>query len=214
MRSLIMAIFSLVALSGQVSATTYNINLNEYTAAGYLPGPCYCGAGPRYAVTPLPPGAVAGDTLDFGYVKIFSVQDARSTPYTMGYPFFPYYYGSDDVLHLLDPEFQRYIIMQTVFQGAPTISFHLTPYDALDQGGSFFHPIDSFEIFSLRYVIPDGALNYEIGWTGYGIYTAAVPEPSTWAMLLIGFAGMGTFSYRRRQRSTGSGSPQEPAPRC
>ncbi len=29
----------------------------------------------------------------------------------------------------------------------------------------------------------------------------AVPEPSTWAMLLIGFAAVGFFSYRGRQRS-------------
>jgi hypothetical protein len=28
---------------------------------------------------------------------------------------------------------------------------------------------------------------------------AAVPEPSTWAMLLIGFAGIGFMAYRRRQ---------------
>jgi PEP-CTERM motif len=31
--------------------------------------------------------------------------------------------------------------------------------------------------------------------------TDAVPEPSTWAMLLIGFAGMGLVSYRRKPRS-------------
>jgi hypothetical protein len=30
---------------------------------------------------------------------------------------------------------------------------------------------------------------------------AAVPEPSTWAMLLIGFAGIGLLSYRRHQSS-------------
>ena len=27
---------------------------------------------------------------------------------------------------------------------------------------------------------------------------SAVPEPSTWAMLLLGFAGIGAFSYRKR----------------
>jgi hypothetical protein len=27
--------------------------------------------------------------------------------------------------------------------------------------------------------------------------TAAVPEPSTWAMLLLGFAGVGFIAYRR-----------------
>jgi hypothetical protein len=27
----------------------------------------------------------------------------------------------------------------------------------------------------------------------------AVPEPSTWAMLLLGFAGLGTLAYRRNR---------------
>jgi hypothetical protein len=26
-----------------------------------------------------------------------------------------------------------------------------------------------------------------------------IPEPSTWAMMLIGFAGLGYLGYRRRQ---------------
>jgi hypothetical protein len=29
---------------------------------------------------------------------------------------------------------------------------------------------------------------------------AAVPEPSTWAMLLLGFAGMGFMAYRRKSK--------------
>ena len=32
----------------------------------------------------------------------------------------------------------------------------------------------------------------------YGTFTTAVPEPSTWAMLLFGFAGLGYARYRRR----------------
>jgi PEP-CTERM motif-containing protein len=28
--------------------------------------------------------------------------------------------------------------------------------------------------------------------------TAAVPEPSTWAMMILGFAGIGFMAYRRR----------------
>lgn len=31
---------------------------------------------------------------------------------------------------------------------------------------------------------------------------AAVPEPSTWAMMLLGFAGVGAMTYRRRKQST------------
>ena len=33
------------------------------------------------------------------------------------------------------------------------------------------------------------------GWVLY----SAVPEPSTWAMMLLGFAGMGFVGYRARQ---------------
>jgi PEP-CTERM motif-containing protein len=31
-----------------------------------------------------------------------------------------------------------------------------------------------------------------------GFLTAGVPEPSTWAMLLLGFAGVGFMAYRRK----------------
>ena len=29
--------------------------------------------------------------------------------------------------------------------------------------------------------------------------TSAVPEPSTWAMMILGFAGVGFMAYRRRK---------------
>jgi hypothetical protein len=29
---------------------------------------------------------------------------------------------------------------------------------------------------------------------------SAVPEPSTWAMLLLGFAGIGVMAYRRKAK--------------
>jgi hypothetical protein len=31
-------------------------------------------------------------------------------------------------------------------------------------------------------------------------FTAAVPEPSTWAMMLLGFAGIGFVAYRRKSK--------------
>ena len=31
-------------------------------------------------------------------------------------------------------------------------------------------------------------------------YTSAVPEPSTWAMMILGFAGVGFMAYRRKSR--------------
>jgi hypothetical protein len=32
--------------------------------------------------------------------------------------------------------------------------------------------------------------------------TAAVPEPSTWAMLILGFLGVGFMAYRRKHSVT------------
>jgi hypothetical protein len=34
-----------------------------------------------------------------------------------------------------------------------------------------------------------------------GTFTAAVPEPSTWAMMLLGFAGLGFMAYRKKSKS-------------
>jgi hypothetical protein len=47
------------------------------------------------------------------------------------------------------------------------------------------------------------------GYTGYAAldnvnfteFTAAVPEPSTWAMMILGFAGVGLMTYRRRNNT-------------
>ena len=38
-------------------------------------------------------------------------------------------------------------------------------------------------------------------WLGESLVTPAVPEPSTWAMMVLGFAGIGTMAYRRRKKT-------------
>jgi hypothetical protein len=37
------------------------------------------------------------------------------------------------------------------------------------------------------------------GGANYYFAVAAVPEPSTWAMMILGFMGVGFMAYRRRQ---------------
>ena len=47
----------------------------------------------------------------------------------------------------------------------------------------------------------DAPGDYEIDFSlgvGNGM-TAAVPEPSTWAMMMLGFCGVGFMAYRRKQ---------------
>jgi hypothetical protein len=42
------------------------------------------------------------------------------------------------------------------------------------------------------FVFPSGAATVTV--------TAAVPEPSTWAMMILGFCGLGFMAYRRKQK--------------
>jgi hypothetical protein len=47
---------------------------------------------------------------------------------------------------------------------------------------------------------PSTALENTVGWIGsesFSVNSAAVPEPSTWAMILLGFAGLGFVGHRR-----------------
>lgn len=46
--------------------------------------------------------------------------------------------------------------------------------------------------------VADGPLALRVDAVGS---VAAVPEPSTWAMILLGFAGVGFLSYRRKSRN-------------
>jgi uncharacterized membrane protein YuzA (DUF378 family) len=42
-----------------------------------------------------------------------------------------------------------------------------------------------------------GLDNVDVVQTSVG----AVPEPSTWAMMVLGFCGVGTMAYRRRKQT-------------
>jgi len=58
-------------------------------------------------------------------------------------------------------------------------------------GPSFLYYLSTFN--------PNGTL-YNPGDPGT-LQVTAVPEPSTWAMMILGFAGVGFMAYRRRYRS-------------
>jgi hypothetical protein len=111
--------------------------------------------------------------------------------------------------------------------GANIIAAGLGTYDSLvnqsSSGGNVFQTIDSFfPVSSVLLLQLDtgaslfGGLSTTIdsstiilgpngreGGTISGTLTvAAVPEPSTWAMMILGFAGIGFMAYRRKSLMT------------
>ena len=95
----------------------------------------------------------------------------------------------------------------------------------------FFAEPDPFEILAITLDLSDGGTVTQdvnglggasfFGWVGGGVtgftvsssadfavgdfYSSiAVPEPSTWAMMLLGFAGLGFAGYRQRRKLAGA----------
>ncbi|MFL6721673.1 MAG: PEPxxWA-CTERM sorting domain-containing protein [Sphingomonas sp.] len=62
---------------------------------------------------------------------------------------------------------------------------------------------NSTGFFTFDFVAPTQSISFNIpaasGAVLYSTGTATVPEPATWAMMLLGFAGIGTFMRRRRR---------------
>jgi hypothetical protein len=70
-------------------------------------------------------------------------------------------------------------------------------YDiSLDSPGA-----SSVDFFSIN---PDGSYLFDNGTFAVRPVdlTAPVPEPSTWAMLILGFASIGFVAYRRKSKPT------------
>jgi len=62
-------------------------------------------------------------------------------------------------------------------------------------GGSFKLKIDDIYLYSLDPKDPITGHIFDVN----SAPVAAVPEPSTWAMMLLGFSGLGFMTYRRRR---------------
>jgi hypothetical protein len=64
--------------------------------------------------------------------------------------------------------------------------------------GQFLRPGDQFDFFvTFQNAINPATFSFTAEWEGTQV--AAVPEPSTWAMMMLGFAGVGFLTYRRRK---------------
>jgi hypothetical protein len=92
----------------------------------------------------------------------------------------------------------------TSFKGGVSVLDLDTSGIAVSTALGDFHIFGDGSPFSIGTV--SGNDIFETGPNGFGVGTlavaAAVPEPSTWAMIILGFAGIGFMAYRRRQSGT------------
>jgi PEP-CTERM motif len=92
------------------------------------------------------------------------------------------------------PEAGVYIFAEQtgVLHGFTTNGVEINVASGLETG----NPTEAISEVSIG---PTGSIGFEFLPFGTNfILTAAVPEPSTWAMMILGFAGVGFMAYRRR----------------
>ena len=185
--------FGAIASSSSSRAEIYYIDLNNTSHAsvpgtgGYNDGPCYCVGDPGIT-TPFYLFH-AGDIVDFGTVTV-SPMIAGGPPSNVPEPYYVTVTGLPAVNFTSPYNFQ--------------FPFYTSAYCA---NGS---PVcGETETVSLIFTIPQGDTGVQIAWGGNYSYEAPnalvdpVPEPSTWAMLLIGFVGIGFAASLKTKSSRG-----------
>ena len=162
-------------------AATYYVDLTDIVPVGSTFGPCYCGYGPVFPIYSANPG----DIFDFGSVTLTQIFDSHSAYHLQWY----------------DQATMQWVYPYLTFSPTAVVSYNPNsiPYGGggtgYDSGLNGPPTLRSYTV-ELDFVVPENAYSIQIGWNGNGVYTppemaAAVPEPSTWAMMLLGFAALG-----------------------
>jgi len=87
-------------------------------------------------------------------------------------------------------------------QDGTTLDFHISGTGltlaslAADTTGSFFVA----DVAGTGTHLEDGVAVRNTGIIDFTLQTPAVPEPSTWAMMILGFMGVGFMAYRRKSQ--------------
>jgi hypothetical protein len=186
MRIFAIAVAFATALAFQPAySATFYIDLNTLGGqTGTVAGPCYCGSY-NYYLSPVLTFA-PGDIVHFGTVTQYG-HGPFITP-DAGPNQLPFYIEFYPEMHPVDPSLGL----------TPDTTVDLTPI------GSFGSPLaDQTFDFSFTFG-PNTILSTQVELEGYS-YTpptqvSDVPEPSTWAMMLLGFGGVGFMAYRRKSK--------------
>jgi PEP-CTERM motif len=177
-----------VLLTGNAQAAVYDIDLSQLgNSSSGINGPCYCSVSGGLLSSIF--YGNPGDVFNFGSVTIYPLQAF------IGPDGSQYYYPANPN-GPLPPTIFLTSLVGVDYSGKGYINPNFIEVDCTApntcQGQPFSTALNNF-------VIPNGSDSIQIGWFGnYSYTTPAVPEPSTWAMLLLGFSGIGFMAYRRK----------------
>jgi hypothetical protein len=133
-------------------------------------------------------GSYAGNTLTFIPLDSPLVQQNNPTPGFSTYVNVPNWGPGDNYTFddLFPQTVSTYGIMASTGTGANEIVYVIGEDS---NGDVFFH----VQASPYSYVTDYGTFSTTV--------VAGVPEPSTWAMMILGFAGIGFMAYRRRNKA-------------
>jgi hypothetical protein len=95
--------------------------------------------------------------------------------------------------------FTEVLFNNSAFGGGLGIT--ISVFDIMDHGPQLYTGSEAEPMFSVG--------TFNLGEGTLTVTAAPVPEPSTWAMMLLGFAGLGFAGYRTRRAASALRQPQD-----
>jgi hypothetical protein len=198
-------------IAGHAQAASYFVNITEQSSQQLavsisFPGYTFdgivnsAGAAPeQWYLLPLGVPLVQGFSLDNTvWLGEMAWVEPNSNPNNPTYNVFSFGYSGN-----IGVEYMAVYSDMTAgdFAGTPAIGGF---FDGCAGGGLFYQPCPILQNGQTQSGIPLTELTdtyrdagtMDVTFNDRGDVASAVPEPSTWAMLLIGFAGLGFFAYR------------------
>jgi PEP-CTERM motif len=116
--------------------------------------------------------------------------------------------GIPNILVSLPSSFTAFSLNYGTFDDSSNVKFLLSNGDSFtlssigngyETSGGFFGITDTTAFTSVLVTVGDPQNILSLNNVTYGSAISAVPEPATWAMMILGFVGIGTMTYRRRK---------------
>lgn len=179
------ALLGWALFSAPANAAVFNFSFSGADGNGTVSGSgtiTATGSGPTYSVQSVT-GTV--NDSDAGLpATSFAIDPSSMSPYA----------GSDNILY-----YPSQAPSNTGYVDFGGVSF------TADAGAIAFNLGGESQSGPIVYVLNDSILNpvgypNQTGSTIISLNVSAVPEPATWAMMLLGFAGVGFLAYRRNSK--------------